>query len=495
VDASSILAGVQPGVQPVRARVQDFEPMLIDGRWTAGAAVDRVPVEDPATAEQVSSIAQASGADVDAAVAAARASFEDGRWRSLPVRQRVCVLSRVASLLAAQAEELAVLETVDNGKPIERSRGDVDYGIAAFEYYSGAPARYRGQVVPTDQAQLVTLVREPLGVAALILPWNFPFMTAAWKLAPALAAGCSVVIKPAEQTPLTALRLAAACAEAGVPAGVVNVVTGDGVVGAALTTHPGVDAVSFTGSTEVGRHVMAAGAPTLKRLVLELGGKGANLVFPDADLDAALPQLVRAAFGHSGQMCTAAGRILVHRDLAEELTERLLGLVDRLVVGPGMAGGVNIGPLVSAAQLSRVSGYVDIGVAEGARLLRTGGKLDRPGHFFGPAVFDGLTPAMRVAREEIFGPVVGLMTFADEAEAVALANATEYGLAMGLWTSDLARATRVAGRLRAGTVWINTYNQFDPAVPFGGRGQSGIGRELGDVAVDNFTELKSVWVG
>jgi phenylacetaldehyde dehydrogenase len=477
--------------------ISDFTPMFIDGRWTAGsgAGTDRLVVEDPATATPISSIAQASGADVDSAVGAAWASFQDGRWRNLPVRSRVRILTRVAELLAAQAEELAVLETLDNGKPIERSRGDVDYGIAAFEYYAAAPARARGQVLATDQARQVTLVREPLGVAALILPWNFPFMTAAWKLAPALAAGCSVVIKPAEETPLTALRLAAICAEAGVPDGVVNVVTGDGVVGAALARHAGVGAVSFTGSTEVGRQVMAAGAPTLKRLVLELGGKGANLVFPDADLDAALPQLVRAAFGHSGQMCTAASRILVHRDIAAELTERLLDLVDGLVVGPGMAGGVNIGPLVSAAQLDRVSGYIDIGMAEGARVLRPGGRLERPGHFLAPTVFDGLDPGMRIAREEIFGPVVGLMTFADEAEAVALANATEYGLAMGLWTSDLARATRLAGQLIAGTVWINTYNQFNPAVPFGGRGQSGIGRELGDVAVENFTELKSVWVG
>ena len=477
--------------------ISDFTPMFIDGRWTAGsgAGTDRLVVEDPATATPISSIAQASGADVDSAVGAAWASFQDGRWRNLPVRSRVRILTRVAELLAAQAEELAVLETLDNGKPIERSRGDVDYGIAAFEYYAAAPARARGQVLPTDQARQVTLVREPLGVAALILPWNFPFMTAAWKLAPALAAGCSVVIKPAEETPLTALRLAAICAEAGVPDGVVNVVTGDGVVGAALARHAGVGAVSFTGSTEVGRQVMAAGAPTLKRLVLELGGKGANLVFPDADLDAALPQLVRAAFGHSGQMCTAASRILVHRDIAAELTERLLDLVDGLVIGPGMAGGVNIGPLVSAAQLDRVSGYIGIGTAEGARVLRPGGRLERPGHFLAPTVFDGLTPGMRIAREEIFGPVVGLMTFADEAEAVALANATEYGLAMGLWTSDLARATRLAGQLIAGTVWINTYNQFNPAVPFGGRGQSGIGRELGDVAVENFTELKSVWVG
>jgi phenylacetaldehyde dehydrogenase len=469
--------------------------MFIDGAWYSSDSGTRIVVEDPATAEPISSVAEASGEDVDAAVTAARRSFEDGRWRSLSLRRRAAILRGVVEVLSGQAEELAGLETLDNGKPIERARGDVAYGIDAFDYYAASPARARGQVVPVDNARLVTLTREPIGVAALILPWNFPFMTAAWKLAPALAAGCSVVLKPAEETPLTALRLAAACAEAGVPDGVVNVVTGGGATGRELSVHPGVDAVSFTGSTEVGRMVMAAGAVTLKRLTLELGGKGANIVFPDADLDVAVPQLVRAAFGHSGQMCTAASRILAHRDIAAELNARLLEQVDKLRVGPGGAGGINVGPLVSAAQLERVTGYVGIGVAEGATLERPGGRLDRPGYFLAPTVLGNLSPAMRVAREEIFGPVVGLMSFDDDQQAAAIANSTDYGLAAGVWTSDIDRATQVCAALRTGTVWVNTYNLFDPAVPFGGRKQSGFGRDLGDAAVDSYTELKSVWIG
>ena len=472
----------------------DCEPMLIGGAWTTGTATERVLVLDPATQEQLTTVVQAGSAEVAAAVEAADTAHRDGRWRGLPPRQRRDVLLRLADLVERDAEQLAVLDTLDNGKAIERARGDVELGLQAIRHFAGTPTRLAGTVHASGPDRHVYSVREPVGVVAAVLPWNFPFMIAAWKLAPALAAGCTVVVKPAEQTPLTALRLAALCLEAGVPEGVVNVLTGDGRTGAELVAHPGVAKVSFTGSTEVGRHIMAAAAPSLKRLTLELGGKSPNIVFADADLDAAVPNAVRAVFGHSGQMCTAGSRLLVERTIVKEFLDRLVPAVEALRIGPGLTGGINIGPLVSQEQYDRVTGYVELGLAEGAGVAVGGEPLPGPGWFVPPTVFTDVTPDMRISREEIFGPVATILPFDSEEEAIALANDTEYGLAAGVWTGSLARAHRTAAALEAGTVWVNTYNEFDPAVAFGGMKQSGLGRDLGDAAVDGFTELKSVTI-
>ncbi|MBS1678512.1 MAG: aldehyde dehydrogenase family protein [Actinobacteria bacterium] len=467
------------------------EPFLIDGEWIAADGRTTFDVVDPADGEPFAKAIQASKDDVDAAVAAAAAAHDDRRWRGLAPEDRARVLIRVAELIEERLEELATLETRDNGKPIERSRADTAMSARTFRHFSGAPTRLGGSTIPVA-GNLVYTTREPVGVVALVLPWNFPIMTACFKLAPALAAGCTVVIKPAEQTPMTTLRVAAICEEAGVPAGVVNVLTGDGEVGAALVEHPGVKNVSFTGSTEVGRLVMSAAAPTTKRLTLELGGKNPNIIFEDADLDVATVTAMRASFGHSGQMCTAGSRLMVQRSILDEMHERLAEAVRKVPMGNGMDGGISVGPLVSEEQREQVLGYIEAGRGEGATIAVGGEAPDRPGFFVEPTLFTGVDNEMRIAREEIFGPVVGVLPFDDEEEAVKIANDTSYGLAAGIWTSNVTRAHRVAAQLEVGTVWVNTYNIFDPALAYGGLGDSGLGRDLGDEALYAFTESKSV---
>ena len=464
----------------------------------AGAVVDppvaRLAVEDPATGEPLAEVPLAGAATVDEAVGAARAAFDGGRWSGLDPVEQEAILRRLAGLVEAHADELAWLELLDNGKAMAEARGDVAGTARVLHYYAGWPTKLRGDVHATDRRFLAMTVHEPVGVCGQIIPWNYPLLMASWKLGPALAAGNTVVLKPAEQTPLSALRLAELCLEAGIPPGTVNVVTGDGATGAALAAHPGLDKVAFTGSTDAGRSVMAAASRAITRVTLELGGKNPNVVFADADLDAAVEGALAGAFENCGQACIAGSRLLVERAAHDEVVARVAERARAMEVGPGWRDGVELGPLVSAEQRTRVLGYVEGAAAEGADVVTGDAALPGPGHFVRPAVVGSVTPAMRIFREEVFGPVVTVTPFDGADEAVALANDTRYGLAAAVWTRDGGRAIAVARRIRAGTVWVNAYGSIRPEVPFGGFGESGLGRELGAHGLAAYTEPKSLFV-
>jgi acyl-CoA reductase-like NAD-dependent aldehyde dehydrogenase len=470
--------------------------LLIGGEWCDGG--DRFVDINPATEEPIAEIEEACAAEVDQAVRSARQAFENPKWRDMDPHRRARLLWRLADLVEENAEFIAETETMDNGKPgFESAKVDVPFVISNFRYYAGWADKLGGQTIPVSGPFLNYTLREPLGVVGAIIPWNFPLNIASWKVAPALACGNAIILKPAEETPLTALLLGELALEAGFPPGILNVIPGRGhVTGQALVEHPDVDKISFTGSTETGRKVMETAAVTLKKLTLELGGKSPNVVFEDADLGAAVRGAATGIFYGKGEVCAAGSRLLVQESIHDEFVEQLAARADKTTVGDPTDAGTRLGALVSREQHQRVLGYIEAGVADGAR-LRAGGKaaqVDGRGFFVEATVFDQVTSDMRIAREEIFGPVLATMSFTDVDDAIRLANETEYGLASGVWTRDIGVAHRFARGVRAGTVWINTYNRYDPASPFGGYKHSGFGRDLGEHALHEWTQTKSVWV-
>jgi acyl-CoA reductase-like NAD-dependent aldehyde dehydrogenase len=472
--------------------------LFIGGEWVDAADGARFPTYNPGTGEVLGEVSEAGESDVDAAVAAARTAL-DGPWGQMDAADRAALLWKMGDALEARRQELGALEVLDNGKPLREVRFDLQEAIDAFRYYAGWATKLEGETIPVRGNVLNYTLREPVGVVAGITPWNFPLEMAAWKAAPALACGNAVILKPAEQTPLTALELAAIARDVGLPPGVLNVLPGYGErTGAALVRHPGVDKVAFTGSTAVGKEIMRVAADTLKGVSLELGGKSPNIVFEDADLDAAARGAFSAIFYNSGQTCTAGSRLLVHRSVHDELLAGLVKRAERTDAGAALDPDRRYGPLISREQLDRVLGYIEKGRGEDAQLVAGGQRIERAGleggYWLQPTIFDQVSPEAVIAREEIFGPVLAIMTFDDEEEAVALANQSVYGLAAAVWTRDVKRAHRVARRMEAGTVWINTYHPLDAASPFGGYKQSGHGRELGRHALELYTQVKSVWV-
>lgn len=471
--------------------------LFIDGKWIPGREGKLWPVYNPATEEVIAEVALAGPEDVDVAVRAARKAFDRGDWANLDAHRREALLHRIADLIEQNASTFARLETMNTGKPLrETTRVDIPLAIQCFRYYAGWPSKLLGSTIPVHPGRFLHYtVREPIGVIAQIIPWNFPLFMAAAKIAPALACGNTVVLKPSELTPLTALYLAQLIQEAGVPDGVVNVINGPGDTGRALAEHPLVDKIAFTGSTRVGQLLMKSAAERIKRISLELGGKSPHIVFADADLDAAAKSIALGIFLNQGEMCVAGSRLFVQDQVFDDVVERLIQRAKKIVIGDPMDDRTTMGALISEAHRNRVAGYVELGSQEGARVLYGGrppGNLSR-GYFYEPTILTEVRNDMRVAQEEIFGPVLAVIRFSDEEEMIRQANDTVYGLSAGVWTKDLARAHRVAKRLKAGTVWINSYNLLDASVPFGGYKQSGLGREFGQESLELYTEVKAVW--
>ena len=471
--------------------------LIIDGKAVDAASGATFTTVNPATEEPITTVAEAGPEDVDRAVKAARAAL-DGAWSKMKPIDRSRVLWKLGDVVLEHADELARLETLDNGKPIFESRlVDIDMVARCFHYFSGWATKITGDTTPVNPSLFTYTLREPVGVVGAIIPWNFPMIMVGWKAAPALAAGNSIVVKPAELTPLTAIRIAELALEAGLPPGVFNVLPGKGrIAGEALVKHPGVAKLSFTGSTEVGQHLMRTAADSLKRLTLELGGKSPNIVFADADLDAALKGATTGIFYGKGEVCAAGSRLLVEKSIYDDFVVRLAERAKKLVPADPMDPKTRLGSLVSKGQMEKVLGYVESGVKEGAKLVAGGQRqpVNGKGAFVQATVLAGVNNRMRVAQEEIFGPVLSVIPFDGVNDAVAQANDVPYGLAAGVWTRDVKKAHTVARRLAAGTVWVNMYNFYDPGMPFGGVKGSGFGRDLGEASLHEYTQVKSVWM-
>ncbi|HTS11939.1 MAG TPA: aldehyde dehydrogenase family protein [Candidatus Limnocylindrales bacterium] len=495
--ATAASATLEPNVSSFVSRKHKI---LINGKWVDSASGKTFPTYNPATGEVLSHVAEGDREDIDRAVKAARAAFESGPWSKMTPSERGRAIWKLGDLLEKHTEDFAQIESLDNGKPLKVARAaDVPLAVDLFRYMAGWATKIEGNTIPisvpyTPGAKyLAYTVREPVGVVGQIIPWNFPLLMAAWKLGPALAAGCTVVLKPAEQTPLTALRLGELLQEAGIPDGVVNIVPGYGeTAGAALAAHPDVDKVAFTGSTEVGKLILNAAAGNLKKVSLELGGKSPNVIFDDADLDSAIPGAASAIFFNHGQCCCAGSRLYVEQKVFDKVVDGVAKTAEKIRVGPGLEPVSDMGPLVSEEQLNRVCGYLESGLSEGAKAVTGGSRHGEKGYFVKPTVLVNTHDKMKVVQEEIFGPVVTAIPFRDPEEIVPKANDTVYGLAAGVWSRDIKKAHTLASKLRAGTVWINCYNIFDAALPFGGYKQSGWGREMGHEVLEHYTETKAI---